>query len=97
MKKRTITVVLFALCFTCLLPIFSYAGSYDVEKVIGATVTPGTYRVNVTRESNDMYKVTGQDIYIKTKYCYEYVYYQDAILEITSSGGYSIGQIHFLN
>ena len=61
MKKRIITIVLLAAFFICLLPISSYAGSsYDVEKVIGAKVTPGTYKINITRESQDMYKITGQ-------------------------------------
>ena len=66
MKKRIIYLILAALLVTCLFSLSAYAGSsYDVEKVIGAKVTLGTYRVNVTRESQDMYKVTNQDIYIK--------------------------------
>lgn len=51
-----------------------------------------TYRVNVTRKDSNFYKVTGSDIYIITKYCYEYVYYEDAILNMN---GY-VGKIIFL-
>lgn len=83
--------------FFCLTTIPAHAGSCQVEKVIGANVQPGAYKVNVTRESDDLYKVSTQDIYIKTLYCYEYSYSQDAILEIESPQGYSIGEIHFLS
>ena len=38
------------------------------------------YKVNVTRVDDDLYKDTGSGTYIVTRYCYEYVYYQDAIL-----------------
>lgn len=38
------------------------------------------YKVNVTRESQDLYR-TLEGVYIKTMYCYEYVYYEDAILK----------------
>lgn len=51
------------------------------------------YQVSVTRKGSNLYKVTGKDIYINTRYCYEYVYYEDAIL---SMNGY-IGEIIFLN
>ena len=37
-------------------------------------------QVNVTRIDDDLYK-TMEEIYIKTKYCYEYVYYEYAILK----------------
>jgi len=50
------------------------------------------YKVNVTRKSSNIYKVTGKEIYIFTKYCYEYVYYSDAILDMH---GYT-GSIIFL-
>jgi hypothetical protein len=43
--------------------------------------TADTYRVNVTRKAQDFYEETQTRIIIKTRYCYEYVYYEDAILE----------------
>jgi len=42
------------------------------------------YRLNITRESEDLYKDTTNNIYIKTRYCYEYVYYQDVIVDLTN-------------
>jgi hypothetical protein len=51
------------------------------------------YSVNVTRKGANLYQVTGKNIYIQTRYCYEYVYYSDAILRMQ---GYS-GEIIFLN
>jgi hypothetical protein len=55
------------------------------------------YKVSVTRKSQDFYEVVGRGIYIKTRYCYEYVYYSDAILKIDSPYGYNVGEIIFVN
>jgi hypothetical protein len=55
------------------------------------------YKIEVTRKGQDLYEVVGQSIYVKTRYCYEYVYYTDAILEIDSSSGYTIGEIIFVD
>jgi hypothetical protein len=40
--------------------------SMDIEK--------GKYVVNLTRKGNNLYKVDYKNIYIVTKYCYEYSY-----------------------
>jgi len=50
------------------------------------------YRVTVSRESSNIYRIIGKDIYIMTKYCYEYVYYEEALLRMF---GYK-GEIVFL-
>ena len=72
--------------------------SCDIEKIIGAKVEPGMYKVNVRREDSNFYQITGQDIYIKTRMCLELAIGDDAILEIQSvHGSYIVGQIHFLN
>jgi len=47
----------------------------------------GDYSVNITRVGSNVYRVTSTDIYIETRYCYEYVYYEDAILRLV--GPYS--------
>lgn len=41
-----------------------------------------TYKVNVSKESDNLYKVNYQsgNVYIKTKYCYEIAMFDDAIL-----------------
>jgi hypothetical protein len=54
------------------------------------------YKVDVTRKSQDLYEVTGQGIYVKTRFCYEYVYYSEAILKIDAPAGYTIGEIIFV-
>jgi hypothetical protein len=41
---------------------------------------PGTYNVTVSRESQDLYRVQLQKTWIKTRFCYEYVYYDTATL-----------------
>jgi hypothetical protein len=40
--------------------------------------------------------VTGQGIYVVTRFCYEYVYFSDAIIKIDAPTGYTIGQIVFV-
>jgi hypothetical protein len=54
------------------------------------------YKVDVTRKAQDLYEVTGQGIYVKTRYCYEYVYSSEAILKIDSPSGYTVGEIIFV-
>ncbi|WP_445490252.1 hypothetical protein [Rhodopseudomonas sp. RCAM05734] len=54
------------------------------------------YKVQVTRKAQDLYLVDGQNIYVKTRYCYEYSYSADAILQIDSPSGYNIGEIIFV-
>lgn len=54
------------------------------------------YNVKVTRIDSNFYQICGTDIYIETKYCYEYATRDDAILNITSNYGYSKGEIIFL-
>ena len=56
-----------------------------------------TYRVEVTRISSDLYKIDGTDYIIKTRYCYEYSYSDDAILIIESTYGYNIGRLIFID
>jgi hypothetical protein len=52
-----------------------------------------SYRVTVTRKGANLYKVLGKDILIVTRFCYEYVYYADAILKMS---GYT-GEIVFVD
>lgn len=41
------------------------------------------YRVTVSREAADLYRIayTARDVYVKTRYCYVYCYYEDAIID----------------
>ena len=66
-----------------------------------AAPTPATasddYKVTVTRTDQDLYEVQGGKNFIKTRYCYEYATWDDAILRIDSPFGYSAGKIIFQN
>ena len=55
----------------------------------------GKYVVNVTRKSSNLYKVDNKNIYIETKYCSEYSYNQEVVLNVESSYGYTKGKIIF--
>ena len=49
--------------------------------LLAASAYAGTmYEVNVSRIEQDLYKVTGRSIFIKTLHCYQYAYSQDAVL-----------------
>jgi len=41
------------------------------------------YRVNVKRVDNNLYQTTDGRYVIKTKYCYEYTYGEDVVLDYT--------------
>jgi hypothetical protein len=62
----------------------------------GSAVASDYYKVQVTRKAQDLYEVMGQGVYVKTRYCYEYVYSSDAILKIDSTAGFNIGEIIFV-
>ena len=49
------------------------------------------YEVSVTRKGSNLYKVDGKNIFIHTRYCYEYVYSENSFLKMR---GYS-GEIIF--
>lgn len=53
------------------------------------------YRVNVRRVGQDLYRETGSRYLIKTRYCYEYVYGEDAILIWEGSGAWSGSRLVF--
>jgi hypothetical protein len=57
----------------------------------------GKYKLSVTRKASNLYKVDGQDIYIETRYCYEYATGDDIILIVESNYGYVKGEIIFLD
>lgn len=55
----------------------------------------GKYSISVSKIDDNLYKVDGKDIYIKTKYCHEYATRDDVILLVTSNSGYTKGEIIF--
>lgn len=65
--------------------------------LIPTKVDVGKYEVELTRVDKDFYHICGTSLYIETKYCYEYVRMDDAILNITSNYGYTRGEVIFLD
>jgi hypothetical protein len=45
------------------------------------------YEFSVSRASGNIYTVSGKDIIIQTRYCYEYAYSEDAVLKSRGYGG----------
>ena len=58
-------------------------------------IDKGNYVVKITRKGSNLYKVDDKNIYIVTKYCYEYSYSQEVILKVEGSYGYTKGKIIF--
>ena len=56
-----------------------------------ATISAGAmadnYEVSVTRTGSNLYKVDGENIFIHTRYCYEYVYYEESFLKMSGRSG----------
>ena len=63
--------------------------------LIPLDIDKGNYVVKITRKGSNLYKVDDKNIYIQTKYCYEYSYSQEVILKVESSYGYTKGKVIF--
>ena len=61
--------------------------AFIILLLASSAAVAGTYSVNVTRKSQNLYKVTGKDIFIATQYCYEYVYSEDSVLQFSYGSG----------
>ena len=67
-----------------------------VRKVLSPLqLESGSYEVTVSEEQSELYKVDGQNIYLKTSYCLEMAVASDAILRVSSGQGYTIGELIF--
>ena len=63
---------------------------------ICATVAvAGYYKVYVARKDKDMYVDRSLNIMIKTRYCYEYVYGEKAVLDWSGSNYAGCGKLLF--
>lgn len=75
----------------------SYGNVKDAEAVYVPTkIDTGKYEVELTRIDSNFYQIYGTNLYIETKYCYEYATRDEAILNITSNYGYTRGEVIFL-
>ena len=83
------------------LPANSYAvtgyGNYEEAQsvIVPTDLDDGTYSETVTRKGDNLYKVDGFNVFLKTSLCFEYAYSQEAIIEITNYQGYTFGEITF--
>lgn len=74
----------------------SYGNIEEAEAVfVPARMDIRKYEVEVTRVDSNFYQICGTDLYIETKYCYEYAVREDAMIVITSNYGYTRGEIIF--
>ena len=55
----------------------------------------GNYRVDITREEENWYKISDQDIYIRTDNCLIYATEQEALLSVSTVGKGGSGSLHF--
>ena len=55
--------------------------------IMAGTAGAEDYDLSVTRKGSNLYKVDGKDIYIHTRYCYEYVYSEDSLLRMSGTSG----------
>lgn len=74
----------------------SYGNLEEAEVILVPTkLDIDVYKVRLTRKGSNLYKVEQTDLYVETKYCYEYATYEEAILKVTSSYGYTKGTLIF--
>jgi hypothetical protein len=59
--------------------------------LVSLSAEADNYEVSVTRKGSNIYKVDGENLLVQTRYCYEYVYYEESFLKMN---GYS-GEIIF--
>ena len=72
----------------------SLRGALAVAAILLSGLAPAElYRVTVSREASNLYRVeySPSDVYIKTRYCYVYCYYEDAVVDTDDM------VIHFLD
>ena len=63
-------------------------GKCDVKRIlVPKSQAAGAYKVRVAHEVDDLYEVDYQGVYLKTDYCYQYRYGEEAILDWNGAGG----------
>jgi hypothetical protein len=71
----------------------------DIQEVelilVPASLDPGAYSISVTRKGSNIYRVDGKDLFVTTRYCYEYAYSEDAILKYEGHSGFTRGELIF--
>jgi hypothetical protein len=68
----------------------------EIELIlIPIEIDKGNYVEKITRKGSNLYKIEGKNIYIETKYCYEYSYSEEVVLKVESTVGFTKGKIIF--
>lgn len=68
----------------------------DALILVPTTLDQGVYEIEIKREDSNLYRILDQDLFIMTRYCYEYASYrEDALLRWESNYGYTKGQLIF--
>ena len=76
----------------------SYGNVKDAKTLLVPTkLKEGKYSVELTKVDSNFYKIYGTDLYIETRYCYEYATRDEAVLVIKSNYGYTKGEVIFLD
>ena len=76
----------------------SYGNIKEGKTVLVPTkIDEGKYSVELTKIDSNFYKIYGTDLYVETKYCYEYASREEVILVIRSNYGYTKGEVIFID
>jgi hypothetical protein len=59
-------------------------------------IDEGNYSISITRKGPNLYVIDNKNIYIETKYCYEYSMMQKAVLKVESKYGITKGKLAFV-
>ena len=62
-----------------------------VISLIATEANAERYSVSLTRKESNFYQVDGQQIFVRTKYCYEYGYSEEAIIDTNKREVYFLG------
>jgi hypothetical protein len=67
-----------------------------VQAILGTSgYRVGNYRVNITRDEENWYKISNQNIYIRTEECLIYATEQEGLLSVSTVGKGGSGSLHF--
>jgi hypothetical protein len=74
----------------------SYDDLKEVELILVPTsIKTDKYVVSLTRKTSNLYHIDGTDLYVETRYCYEYATRNEVVLIVESSYGITKGKIIF--
>jgi hypothetical protein len=57
--------------------------AFAVVLLFAVAAQAALYRGSVTRKAEDLYKIDGTSILIKTRYCYEFAFAEDVVIDTT--------------